>query len=102
MNPCRCPADDGHGPMAQAESAGIAYRSRSATPGGHLMLLERMDGGPIHTVHSATTSGVCRIQPAPTGRAARKGRRSTRRTRSAWPGSGARAMDGDGRWDIPS
>jgi uncharacterized protein GlcG (DUF336 family) len=27
--------------------------------GGHLMLLERMDGGRFHTVHSATTKAVC-------------------------------------------
>ena len=27
--------------------------------GGHLLLLERMDGGRFHTVHSATTKAVC-------------------------------------------
>ena len=27
--------------------------------GGHLVLLERMDGGRFHTVHSATTKAVC-------------------------------------------
>jgi glc operon protein GlcG len=27
--------------------------------GGHLMLLERMDGGKFHSVHSATTKAVC-------------------------------------------
>ena len=27
--------------------------------GGHLVLLERMDGGRFHTVHSSTTKAVC-------------------------------------------
>jgi uncharacterized protein GlcG (DUF336 family) len=27
--------------------------------GGHLLVLERMDGGKFHTVHSATTKAVC-------------------------------------------
>ena len=27
--------------------------------GGHLVLLERMEGGKFHTVHSATTKAVC-------------------------------------------
>src|SRR5207247_4844109 len=27
--------------------------------GGHLLLLERMEGGRFHTVHSATTKAVC-------------------------------------------
>jgi uncharacterized protein GlcG (DUF336 family) len=27
--------------------------------GGHLILLERMEGGRFHTVHSATTKAVC-------------------------------------------
>ncbi len=27
--------------------------------GGHLMLLERMEGGKFHTVHSATTKAAC-------------------------------------------
>ena len=27
--------------------------------GGHLVALERMDGGKFHTVHSATTKAVC-------------------------------------------
>jgi uncharacterized protein GlcG (DUF336 family) len=27
--------------------------------GGHLVLLERMDGGKFHTAHSATTKAVC-------------------------------------------
>ena len=27
--------------------------------GGHLLVLERMDGGRFHTIHSATTKAVC-------------------------------------------
>ncbi len=30
-----------------------------ADAGGNLILLERMDGGRFHTVHSATTKAVC-------------------------------------------
>ena len=30
-----------------------------ADAGGHLIALERMDGGRFHTVHSATTKAVC-------------------------------------------
>src|SRR5215475_11208599 len=30
-----------------------------ADAGGHLVVLERMDGGRFHTVHSATTKAVC-------------------------------------------
>jgi glc operon protein GlcG len=44
---------------AQAEKAGIAIAVVVADAGGHLMLLERMEGGRFHTVHSATTKAVC-------------------------------------------
>ena len=30
-----------------------------ADAGGHLLMLERMDGGRFHTVHSSTTKAVC-------------------------------------------
>jgi len=44
---------------ASAERAGIAISVVIADAGGHLMLLERMEGGRFHTVHSATTKAVC-------------------------------------------
>jgi uncharacterized protein GlcG (DUF336 family) len=45
--------------IARAEDAGIALSVAIADAGGHLILLERMDGGRFHTVHSATTKAVC-------------------------------------------
>jgi glc operon protein GlcG len=43
----------------RAREAGIAVTVAIADAGGHLILLERMDGGRFHTVHSATTKAVC-------------------------------------------
>ena len=45
--------------IAKAKQAGIAVSVAIADAGGHLMLLERMDGGRFHTVHSSTTKAVC-------------------------------------------
>ena len=45
--------------IAAAERDGIAIAVAIADAGGHLILLERMDGGRFHTVHSATTKAVC-------------------------------------------
>jgi uncharacterized protein GlcG (DUF336 family) len=45
--------------IAAAEKSGIAISVAIADAGGHLILLERMDGGRFHTVHSATTKAVC-------------------------------------------
>src|SRR3954466_13161015 len=42
-----------------AEKAGIPVTIAIVDAGGHLLLLERMDGGRFHTVHSATTKAVC-------------------------------------------
>ena len=42
-----------------AEQAGIAVTVAVVDAGGHLLVLERMDGGKFHTVHSATTKAVC-------------------------------------------
>jgi len=42
-----------------AEKAGIAVTVAVVDAGGHLLVLERMDGGKFHTVHSATTKAVC-------------------------------------------
>src|SRR5436305_9733335 len=45
--------------IARAQEAGIAVTVAIADAGGNLLLLERMDGGRFHTVHSATTKAVC-------------------------------------------
>jgi glc operon protein GlcG len=42
-----------------AKQAGAAVSVAITDAGGHLILLERMDGGRFHTVHSATTKAVC-------------------------------------------
>jgi glc operon protein GlcG len=42
-----------------AKEAGIAVTIAIADAGGHLILLERMEGGRFHTVHSSTTKAVC-------------------------------------------
>ena len=44
---------------ARAEEAGIAIAVAIVDAGGHVVLVERMDGGRFHTVHSATTKAVC-------------------------------------------
>src|ERR1700682_5464094 len=45
--------------IAAAQEAGIAIAVAITDAGGHLILLERMDGGRFATVHSATTKAVC-------------------------------------------
>jgi glc operon protein GlcG len=45
--------------IGAAEQAAVAISVAIADAGGHLILLERMDGGRFHTVHSATTKAVC-------------------------------------------
>ena len=45
--------------IALAKQANIAITVAVVDAGGHLMLLERMDGGKFHSVHSATTKAVC-------------------------------------------
>jgi uncharacterized protein GlcG (DUF336 family) len=44
--------------VALARDAGVAVSVAIADAGGHLLLLERMDGGRFHTVHSATTKAA--------------------------------------------
>jgi len=43
--------------ISRARDAGIAIAVAITDAGGHLMLLERMDGGRFHTVHSAMSGG---------------------------------------------
>ena len=45
--------------LVRAREAGIAVTIAVVDAGGHLVLLERMEGGKFHTVHSATTKAVC-------------------------------------------
>jgi len=45
--------------LARAREAGVAVTVAVVDAGGHLIALERMDGGKFHTVHSATTKAVC-------------------------------------------
>ncbi len=45
--------------IGKAEQAGIAISVAVADAGGHLIVLERMDGGRFHSLHSATTKAVC-------------------------------------------
>ena len=45
--------------VAKASEAGVAISCAIADAGGHLVALERMDGGRFHTLHSATTKAVC-------------------------------------------
>lgn len=42
-----------------AERDGIPITVAIADAGGNLIMLERMDGGRFHTVHSSTTKAVC-------------------------------------------
>ncbi|MBT3551549.1 MAG: heme-binding protein [Rhodospirillaceae bacterium] len=44
--------------IAKASEFGIAATVAIVDAGGHMMLLERMDGGRFHTVHSSTTKAV--------------------------------------------
>jgi glc operon protein GlcG len=45
--------------IGMAGNDGIAITVAIADAGGHLVALERMDGGRFHTVHSSTTKAVC-------------------------------------------
>jgi glc operon protein GlcG len=45
--------------IAVASKTGAAVTIAIADAGGHLILLERMEGGKFHTVHSATTKAAC-------------------------------------------
>jgi glc operon protein GlcG len=45
--------------IEMADRAGIAIACAIVDAGGHMILLERMEGGRFHTVHSCTTKAVC-------------------------------------------
>jgi glc operon protein GlcG len=45
--------------IAAGEKAGIPITVAIVDAGGHLLLLERMEGGKFHSIHSATTKAVC-------------------------------------------
>src|SRR5215212_7933030 len=42
-----------------AHKAAIAISCCIVDTGGHVVILERMDGGRFHTLHSCTTKAVC-------------------------------------------
>jgi uncharacterized protein GlcG (DUF336 family) len=44
---------------AEAQKAGFAVAVAIVDAGGHPVLVQRMDGGRFHTVHSSTTKAVC-------------------------------------------
>jgi len=44
---------------ASAAQAGHAVAAAIVDGGGHAVLVQRMDGGRFHTVHSSTTKAVC-------------------------------------------
>jgi len=44
---------------ARAEKAGHAVAAAIVDAGGHAILVQCMDGGRFHTVHSSTTKAVC-------------------------------------------
>lgn len=43
----------------KAQQAGYAVAVAIVDAGGHAILVQRMDGGRFHTVHSSTTKAVC-------------------------------------------
>ena len=45
--------------IARAQEAGVAVTVAIVDAGGHLLLLERMEGGRFHTVPSATAKAGC-------------------------------------------
>jgi uncharacterized protein GlcG (DUF336 family) len=45
--------------LDEARKAGIAISCCIVDAGGHVIVVERMDGGRFHTVHSCTTKAVC-------------------------------------------
>lgn len=45
--------------ISRAEKFGISATIAIVDAGGHLILLERMDGGRFHTVHSSITKATC-------------------------------------------
>jgi glc operon protein GlcG len=45
--------------IERAQKQGIAIVAAIVDSGGHLVLLERMDGGRFHSVHSAVAKAVC-------------------------------------------
>src|SRR6266850_6378638 len=45
--------------IGKAQEAGVTVSVAIVDAGGHVILVERMDGGRFHTVHSATTKAVC-------------------------------------------
>ena len=83
----------------KAREAKIAVSCCIVDAGGHVVILERMDGGRFHTLHSCTTKAVC-ARPRTSGYDGEgRGRPGPRRHPRARPGAGGRperwtAMEG--------
>ena len=45
--------------VEQARAANIAISGCVVDAGGQVVALDRMDGGPFHTIHSCSTKAVC-------------------------------------------
>ena len=58
LTSCGRAKDDGNW-RSGAHEAGIAVSCCITDAGGHVIVLERMDGGRFHTLHSCTTKAVC-------------------------------------------
>ncbi|MDB5953824.1 heme-binding protein [Ramlibacter sp.] len=59
---------------ASAEASGIAISVVVVDAGGHPVLIERMEGGRFHTVHSAAAKAICAASNRrPTGPAGAQG-----------------------------
>ena len=85
--------------IAKADTSGIAVTVAIVDAGGHMLVLERMDGGRFHTVHSSTTKAVTASsnkRPTTTKGCSRSGTRFTTRHRPV-ARCRCRSLDGNGR-----
>ncbi len=82
----------------KAREAKIAISCCIVDAGGHVVVLERMDGGRFHTLHSCTTKAVCAASNKRATTAQGRGRPGPRRDACARAGARrrARALDRDG------
>jgi hypothetical protein len=82
--------------IRKAEELGVAITVAIVDGGGHLLLLERKDGGRFHTIHSSITKAVCAASnKRPSAHPREPGPRSRHRPR---PRTGRGAPGGGPRW----
>ena len=87
--------------LAGAKKKGIAVSIAIVDGGGHLILLERMEGGRFHTVHSATTKAVAAASnKRPTSLKGAAGQDLDVVNALGLALAAARALDSD-RWRMP-